>query len=256
MPRPKLIKSLAKVMIAAAWADGMVTNEEINSLKDLLFHLPGMTANDWSELDIYLETSVEPEERARLVAELQDRLSSRKDRELVISALRDTIQADGEVSKKEQAVFNEIQAALEAANTGIFGQLGQLVGGSVQRRSEVVANAPNRELYLEDFIRNKIYYKLKLHLSQDDLVLDLPEHTLRKMSLAGGLMARIAYVDREVTEAEFEGMASALQTYMKLERATAGFVAEVAISTISKELDYYRLSREFFEATTEEERVR
>ena len=41
-----------------------------------------------------------------------------------------------------------------------------------------------------------------------------------------------------------------------LEREAAGFVAEVAVSTVSKDLDYYRLSREFFQATSAEERVR
>ena len=35
-----LIFTLAKVIIAAAWADGQVSHEEVNSLKDLLFQLP------------------------------------------------------------------------------------------------------------------------------------------------------------------------------------------------------------------------
>jgi len=39
-----LIITMGKVIVAAAWADGTVDAEEINSLKDLLFMLPGMTA--------------------------------------------------------------------------------------------------------------------------------------------------------------------------------------------------------------------
>lgn len=254
MPRPSMVMALAKVMIAAAWADGSVTNEELNSLKDLLFHLRGMTAREWSELEIYLETPVGSDERARLVAELQDRLASRKERDLAFSALEDLIQADGQASAEKQAVVGEIRSALEAVDVGLLGQLGRLVHVPVQRRSEAVAHAPNRELFLEDFIRNKIYYKLRQHLHQEDLELDLPEQTLHKLSLAGGLMARVAYVDREVKDEEFEKMVVALQKYMDLEREAAGIVAEVAVSTISKDLDYYRLSREFFEHTTEDER--
>jgi uncharacterized tellurite resistance protein B-like protein len=255
MPKPRMIMALAKVMIAAAWTDGSVAHEEINSLKDLLFHLPGMTARDWSELEIYLETPVGPDERARLVLELQEALSSRKDRELAISALEDLIQADGGVSAREGAVFKEIQSALEDINTGIFGQLGRVISAPVQRRSDAVAHAPNREIFLDDFIQNKIFYLLKQHLRSDDLKLDLPENILRKLSLAGGLMARVAFVDREITGGEFENIAAALQTHFGLEREPSGFVAEVSVSTVAKDLDYYRLSREFFEHTTEDERV-
>ena len=71
VPRSDAIMALAKVMIAAAWADGNVGIEEMNSLKDLLFQLPEMTASDWAELDIYIETPVGDAERARLVADLQ-----------------------------------------------------------------------------------------------------------------------------------------------------------------------------------------
>lgn len=46
VPKTNVIMALAKVMIAAAWADGSVNNDEINSLKDLLFQLPEMTDSD------------------------------------------------------------------------------------------------------------------------------------------------------------------------------------------------------------------
>jgi uncharacterized tellurite resistance protein B-like protein len=251
-----LIKALAKVMITAAWTDGKISNEELNSLKDLLFHLPGMTARDWAELEIYLETPVEPGERARLVAELQQALASRRDRELAVSALSDVIQADGQVSAGERAVFEEIQAALEEVDTGIFGQVGRLLGGPVQRRSAAVAASPDRELLLDDFVRNRIYYHLQQRLKYGELQVDLPESELRKLSLAGGLMARVAYVDRQVTEAELEQIAAALQTHLHLDPGPARIVAEIAVAAISKDLDYYRLSREFFEHTSEEERAR
>ena len=253
MPKPRLIKALAKVMIAAAWTDGMVGPEEINSLKDLLFRMPDMTERDWAELEIYIDSPVRPDERQRLVEELKAELSSSRDRELALSALEDVIQADGTLSEGERAVLAEIRAQLADADISLVGQLGRLVRGPVERRS--AAAFPNRELYLEDFIRNRIYYKLRQHLREESFSLDLPEKQLRKLSTAGGLMARVAYVDREVNAGEFEKMAAAVEKHFDLPRDAAGFVAEVAVDTISKDLDYYRLTREFFQATTEEERV-
>lgn len=255
MPKPRMIMALAKVMIAAAWADGEVSHSELNSLKDLLFHLPGMTARDWAELDIYMETPVEPGERERLVADLQAALSSPRERDLAVQALENLISADGQVSPQEREVFEGIRQALEAVDVSIFGQVGRLLRGPVQRRSEAVDHSLNRERHLEDFVRNRVFYNLNQHLKKSGVRLDLPESELRKLSLAGGLMARVAGVDREVTPEEFERIAGLIQQHYELELDAAALVAEVAVSTAVKELDNYRLSREFFEATTEEERV-
>lgn len=255
MAKPKLIMALAKVLIAAAWADGKVSNEEVNSLKDLLFHLPGMTARDWSELEIYMETPVGPDERARLVADLQDVLRTPRERDLAVSALESLVEADGSTSARERAVFEEVRNALHQVDVSLFGQLGRLVSGPIQRRADVAGHAPNREHFLEDFVKNRIFYKLRMRLHADDLDLDQPEADLRKLSLAGGLMARVAYVDREVTEGEFETMVTAIQDHWEIPRQQASLLAEVAVSTISRDMDYYRLSREFFEATTEDDRL-
>ncbi len=85
MAKSDAIMALAKVMIAAAWADGSVSHEELNSLKDLLFQLPEMTASDWAELDIYIESPVGDAERARLVADLQSSLKTSQDKDLALT---------------------------------------------------------------------------------------------------------------------------------------------------------------------------
>jgi uncharacterized tellurite resistance protein B-like protein len=255
MAQSRLIMALAKVIIAAAWADGKISNEEINSLKDLLFRLPDMTARDWAELDIYTESPVDEKERARLVAELQDALGSRADKALAMSALEDVLRADGAISQEEEAVLEQIEDALQDVNVSIFGKLGRLVSGPVNRRIDGFESAPNREIHIDDFMKNKIFYNVQRRLEESDNAGHAPEKVLRKLSLAGGLMARVAYVDRDVNPAEVEHMVAALQRHWGIPEQEAQLVAEVAISEIAKNLDYYRLSREFFEATSEEERL-
>lgn len=255
MPRSDAIMALAKVMIAAAWADGSVSIEEMNSLKDLLFQLPEMTASDWVELDIYIETPVGDAERARLVADLQASLKSSQDKELALIMIDELVEADGEISADEQASVDEIKAAIKDANVGVLGSMGNFLGSSVNRRSKAVTDAPNRELYLDDYVKNKVYYSVSRRLELEETGIDIPEAELRRLSLAGGLMARVAYVDHEVQEGEFDSMVSAIQNNWNLSDLEAALVAETAVSTITKGLDYYRLSRRFFESTTEDERV-
>jgi len=250
------IMALAKVMIATAWTDGSVTNEELNSLKDLLFQLPEMTASDWAELDIYIETPVGEAERARLVADLQASLRSSKDKELAIGMIDQLLSADGEISAEERETAEQIKSAIRHANVGMLGSMGNFLGSSVNRRSKAIANAPNRELYLDDYVKNKVFYNVSRRLELEESEIDIPEKELRRLSLAGGLMARVAYVDQEVKEVEFASIVSAIKNNWELSDVEAALVAESAVSTITKGLDYYRLSRRFFESTTEDERVR
>jgi uncharacterized tellurite resistance protein B-like protein len=255
MSRSTVIMSLAKVMIAAAWADGTISNDEINCLKDLLFQLPEMTARDWSELEIYIDSPVGEAERERLVAELNSVLSKRKDKTLALKMIDELASADGEIPDDERAVIEEITAAIEGASTGIFGGLGKMLGGSMQRRSQVLHSAPNRELYLEDYQKNRIFYSISRRLELEQTQINISEDELRKLSLAGGLMARVAYADHEVQEGEFDGMVAVIRDYWGISEMEATMVVEVAASEISKGIDYYRLAREFFIITSQDERV-
>ena len=145
---------------------------------------------------------------------------------------------------------------IESADVGILGPLSRLMRGSLNRRSQEAANAPNREVYLEDFTHNKIFYLVSRRLELESEDISVSEPVLRKLSLAGGLMANVAYVDQEVTEAEFDAMADILEAKWGASTVEAALVAEVAVSETSQGLDIYRLSREFFETTTAEQRVR
>ena len=119
MSNSDLILSLAKVLVAAAWADEEISHDEINALKDLLFHLPGLTARDWAELEIYIDSPIDPSERTRLLQDLQMAIRTRKDKYLASETLEQLIQADGTVTPEELAVAGEIQSAIASSNTNI-----------------------------------------------------------------------------------------------------------------------------------------
>ena len=256
MSNSPVIMALAKVMVAAAWADGDISLDEVNSLKDLLFHLPDMTAGDWAQIDIYIDSPVDEAERLRLVEDLRRSLSSPAERDHAQQALQHIVQADGGVSPAEQAVVDEIQAALQQAQVGGLSSLGGFLRGKTKKRSEAVAGAPNRELYLDDFVKNKIYYDVARRLAAESAGAEISPDMLRKLSLAGGLMERVAFVDRQVTDAERNMILDALQNRWGLSSLEASVVAEAALSEIGKGMDYFRLTRQFFECTTEDERLR
>jgi uncharacterized tellurite resistance protein B-like protein len=255
MSNTTVIKSLAKVLVAAAWADGAITTDELNSLKDLLFHLPGMTAKDWDEINIYVDAPVDEAERQRLVEELRTQLVSPDDRARALQALDQMVQADGTITPAEQAVVDDIKTALQAGQPVSAQRWNLFAKKSVQQRSQTVRGAPNREIYLDDFVKNKIYYHVSQRLPAAGAE-PIHDAELRKLSLAGGLLARVAYVDRHVADGEYHSMVQALQQAWGISLTAAGVVAEVAVSDIGKDLDYYRVTRQFFECTSEDERLR
>lgn len=256
MPKPKTIMALAKVIIAAAWADGEMSHEEVNSLKDLLFAMPEMTARDWAKLEIYMHSPVTETDRARLVADLKAALSNPREKALAISKLEEMASADEVVTEQERAVVEEIKSAIQEVDVSILARVGRLLRGPVSRRTQAVDQGHTQELFLDDFIKNRIFYDVRRHLSKAQGELDIPESEVRKLSLAGGLMARVAYVDHEVTEQEFDHMLAAMQQGWDISHDAAALVADIAVDQISKDLDFYRLTRQFFERTNEKERLR
>jgi len=252
MSDEQLIMTLAKVLIAAAWSDGELTHEEVNSMKDLLYGSPQLTALQWARLEMYIETPVGKAERERLVEELRSAVQTPRDRNLAIRALEEMVMADGEITEDEQAVVTEIEAAIESVDSGL---LSRLVKGMTGRRSAALADAPNREDYFEDYVKNRVYYGLRRRMGEGEAEFDLGEDTLRTLSLAGGVMAQIARANPQVTDPEIEVMVDALETHWHLTHEQASFVAEVAVDETASHLDRYRLAREFADVCTYEERV-
>ena len=254
MVNEKLIYALAKVIIAAAWVDGTISIEEQNSLKDLLFQVEGMTANDWAQLEIYMDSPVADDERERLVDDLRAQIHSQEDKDLVLSTLDKMVRADGVVSIEEETALAEVSESLGSPTSGVLKPLSALLKKPIDRRSKSVDESPNREKYLNDFVENKVYYEVRRRLDLGDAELSLPDDEVRKLSLAGGLLARIADVDDSISNEEYSWMVDTLGGQWDLSPEAATFVAEVAITEIGKGMDFFRMTRELVSMTTVAER--
>jgi uncharacterized tellurite resistance protein B-like protein len=257
-----VILALARVIVAAAWADGKLTREEIDSLKDLLFRLPSagpargveLLGQDWTALELYMQSPVDAAERARLIAELQDALRAPADRALALEALDALVHADGAVTPEEEAVVAEIRGALEQVDLGLIARFGRMLAGPLRRRTAAAESTPGREAEIDDFVKNRIYFELRRRLpGQADV--PLADAELRKLSLAAGLMARVAHVDSAVSAGESGAIVAGLRAGWGLGEEAAAVVAETAQSQVAEGLDFFRLTREFFTATTDEERA-
>jgi uncharacterized tellurite resistance protein B-like protein len=198
-----------------------------------------------------IETPVSAAEREQLSAVLTQPIHTDAYKQDLLAMLSDMTEEpiDGEARELVAAVTQVITEA----DVGVLARLGKIVRRTIG--TPKANQTAGRQAEFEDYVNNRVYFEVRQRLALDEADMKLPDDTWRKLSLAGGLMAQIAYVDREVTAAEFDRMCEALRHHWDVDEKTAVFITEVATAAISADLDYYRLTRQFFAQTIVTERV-
>ena len=245
---------LSKLLIATAWADGKLQNEEINSLKDLIFTLEGLNAEQWAKLEIYMDSPVTSQERDELLGRVLEHVKTEEDKAFVIDTLEKLVGADGIVSDKETEVMNELREAIASTKTGTLTTISRIIKGAKKKRSEQYLASTQREAMIDDFVKNTIYFQLVSDAKKKGIEINLDEPKIRKLCFAGGLMAKVAAVDSEISDEEKEAIKKYLSGLWGLSEVEAELVAEISCQRILKGLDYFRLARGFCECTNYDER--
>ena len=254
MLNKEFVLDLAKLVVAAAWADGQLQNEEINSLKDLLFNLDEVTGEDWANLEIYMDSPVEPQEREELLRRILSQIKSEQDRDFVILTLENLFQADGIISDEEKAILEKIKEQTSSVDIGILAKLSKIIKDSINKRNQSYKSAVQREGQIDDYIENTIYYQLKSDCEKNGVEIDLPEQKIKQLCLAAGLLARIAAVDSGISDQEKQTIRQVLSKQWTLSEQEAHIITEISCNRTLKGLDYFRLTRGFFDCTSFDQR--
>ncbi len=254
MPDRKFIMDLAKLVIAVAWVDGQLQNEEINALKDLLFNLEDVTGEEWSHLEIYMDSPVSTEEKINLLKSVLEQIKSEEDKEFVVSTLENLVQADGVVTEEELALLEEVKEGITDLDVGLLARVSKMIKSAVTGRGQSYKAAAQRESQIDDYIENNIYYNLKSESEKKGVKFDLPSEQVKKLCLAAGILARISAVDSDISEGEKRTIEEVLSTQWGLSEQQAQIVTQISCDKTLQGLDYFRLTRGFFDCTTLDER--
>lgn len=244
------ILDLGKLMIGIAWIDGRLEQEEVNALKELLFLLPDISGEDWMQLELYMTHAVSDAERRDLLERVLFGIRSSRDKQLVLETLEKLVAGDGADRADESAFLERIRQDIEGRSTGLLGHLSAPFRQALTRK----AGQGSREDRIEDFIKNTIYYQLTSELQQQGRALSIPDTEARKICLAAGLMAHVAWVDNEVCHREREAMSVGLRQLWNVPEDEARLITEMSRARIMNGLDLVRLTRGFCHHTSIEER--
>lgn len=240
---------LAKLLVAAAWADGDVQVDEINILKDLIFNLPGITGEDWQILELYMDSPINEEETSQLLNDVMTAIVTSADKLMVKNTLHALIEADGAATPEEEEFILKVEQALEGKKTNPVSILGSFFKKNLSFKSQDV---PKREKLFHDWVKNTIYYQVHHDDKHDHFTID--DFTLRKLCLKAGLLAKVCHQDGEPSKKEITEIAARLQEIGKLSEEEATILIEAAFNRTARGLDFSHLCRSYFEITEYEER--
>ena len=255
MADKSFILELGKLLIAAAWADGVLSTEEINGLKELLFQLPDISGEEWMELELYMASPVGEAERQRLLDRVLGRMGSADEKALALSAIDKLMPYGTSEGDQQGEVIQQLRADLEEGSSSFLAHLQRPFRRILNLRGQRYTEEHDRESRLEDFIKNTIYFQVTMEMRDRGISFDLPETEIRKLCLASGLMARVAGVDHVVSLEETQVMGKILQRHWTLTEEQAQLVAEISHHRIFRGLDSVRLVKRFKELTTRTERT-
>jgi uncharacterized tellurite resistance protein B-like protein len=254
MANKEFILNLGKLVIGAAWTDGKLQPEEINALKELLFLLPEISGEEWMQLEIYMVSPVSAEERQNLVHQVLHGIRSTQDKQLAIATLENLMLMSSSDQDSSITPLEEIKQDIENQHTGLLAHLTGPIRQAIAFRSTHYQGQHSREARIEDFIKNSIYFQLVSELQAKGHPTQIPESHAKKICLAAGLMARVAWVDQEVCQSEQEAMQHALVEQWKVSKEEAQLIVDISHARVMKGLDLVRLATGFCECTSIEER--
>jgi len=254
MESKEVILSLAKLVIAAAWADGELSNDEINALKDLLFNADEVTAEDWTVLKMYMDAPVGKDEQEELLGRVTDAIRGSADKDLALNTLEHLFGCDGKVTPEEHELMTRIRQDIDGTGTGLISGLSKAIKSAIGQRSTAVRASCLRERDSDDYVQNTIFYDLQLKLKNTEARIDRPEGEIRKLCLATGLLAHVAHVDETISSEERAAIRGVLAEDWHMTDEEAELLVAVACDRTTRGLDYFRLSHGYFECTNAEER--
>lgn len=241
---------LAKLVIAAAWADGEVQHEELNTLKHLMLSMPEMTGEDWRELELYLDHPVSEAEAQLLLENVLEDITSQDDKARVIEALTALVEADGVVTDEEAAMLATVREAVDARSTGLVGALSGLIGRAARALGRSGGHREVREARMAEYIGNPVYFRISPIRAE----ISAPDEVLRKACLVAGMMAKVACADDVIAPAEVAAIAARLEADWALSQKDAERLCQVGIERGLERLDVYRLGESLKACTDEDER--
>ncbi|KMP11250.1 hypothetical protein UZ36_05030 [Candidatus Nitromaritima sp. SCGC AAA799-C22] len=240
-----------KVLTTIAWADGEVTQSELNILKSF-YRKFNLSKDELAELKHYLAAPVSKQEQDELYHQLIAELDSSREKEEILHALEAMTQAAKRIGDEEKELVDRFQAFLQKSSLSrrSLGRMRSLL------RKTIFIHARDKDPELEKYFKRKILKKIELKTARQGIKMNLPEDKMYFICLFGTLLAAVANVDDHFDESEQKAVKKVLSDSFAFTGKELKILFEVVSEQARHGFDFHEVTTELNNLTTYNERLK
>lgn len=242
-----------KALIAAAWADGELGNQEIRTLSYYLQRFQ-ITDAEYEELQPLLESPIRPEFARAVLEEQLKELDSPEDRRTLMAAVEDLLVVDDRLDPREGEFLQTLRELTRHVPTAqLFISRLKALWSSTAPRSATLSRTVDRFLQkrLLEYFRGRIAVaRARAGLSVRDAVSD-PD--LYRVVIWAGLLSHVAAADRSLCPAEQDQLLDLLSVTGDIPRPDLEVIASAFSDGSLDGVDLPVLVRELTQTGTAED---
>lgn len=220
--------ALAKLLFAGAWVDGELSRDEVQSVESFLDTVPGLTEDDLKRVYLYSEFPMTAEE-SRLVAEqFVAIIRTEEEKEMALLHLESLVKADRIVTPEERCFYIEMLNFLENAAVSSLERFSKLLRKRNKwKPSELPLGQDRESLWLDHYVNNPVYFRLRVAYMGFDLPDDLSERQFEQACLLVSLMVLI---EKEEGSFRADLIADYLERHFEITPEVAAYLVDLAAS--------------------------
>ncbi|MGV7221576.1 MAG: TerB family tellurite resistance protein [Nitrospinales bacterium] len=229
-----------KVLSTIAWADGELSNSELNIIKSF-YRKFNLDNHQVSELRPYLAAPIPKKEQDDLFRQLVVELKSPKERKEIIKDLEAMANADKKIKDEEKDLLDKF--AKLVAETNItkrsFGKIRNLF------KHTILQLAREKDHRLSNYFKDTVLRKVELKTESRGNKINIDDDQLYFICLFGTLLASVAYVDDNFDANEKKALKKRLNERFSFNKNDLSILFEIIEEQARQGIDRHDVVTEF-----------
>lgn len=239
-----------KVLTTIAWADGEISQSEINIFKKF-YRKFDLEKNELDELKPYLLSPIAKKEKDELYHQMIAELSSPREKKEIIDALEGMVDAHKRIKSDERELVNQFSEWLEKSShtKRSFGRIKNLL------QSTIFKHARDLNPDMEKYFKRRVLKKIELKSAHSRISTNLTDERLYFICLLGTMMAAVAHVDDHFDPMEKKVLKRCLTDQFSLEGKELTLLFEVVEEQARQGFDFYEVTTELNRIVSYNDRI-
>ncbi len=242
--------NLLKALAVIAWADGEITNSELNVVKSL-YRKFGLGPDEIKQVQPYLRAPISKKEQDAVFKDLAAEMGSKPKRKEAIKALEEMAHADNKLKPEERALIDHCREMLN--NSSVTRRSFGKVKSFFKRTLYKPAREKNPEMV--KYFQSMMFHRIDLKSKKEGTTISMDEGQLYFLCLIGTLLASVAEVDEHFDETEKKALKRALSERFEFSPKEWKILFEVLEGQAKEGFDFDEVIREFNKLTTYNDRL-